>query len=703
MAAGMKNVIPVAAQFGVATEDVFASVTALTAKGLTTKDAMKTLGDSISAVTHPSKDVAALAQRLGLDFSQAALESKGWAGFLEDVRKKTGGNTKILETLFGNEKVARSMGILATTGAQAFNDALAEMGNAINTIDEQFMKATDTPAERWKKAMNKISNAGTSLGTALLPVVERVIGKVSEIADRIAALDFSQIAGVVDAVFAKIESFANVLWGAIQIAWQFRGVIFAVIGVIMLYRTVQLLMVGAAKLFTFWENAKRVASIITAIAFGTQTAALGSLKSGTLGYLIVDKAFQAATKVKTALLTFLTGGTLAQSAATASMAVANGTATASQWLLNAAMNANPIGLVIAAIAALIAIIVILVRNWDRVSAAVKNNVEKVLFFVSLFTGPVGFVVSVIKELFNNWHRVTEAFENGGILAAIKKIGAVILSGILSPVQGLLEILSHIPGLGKLAGKGAEKIAEVRNSLLGEDSNITAKIKMPKIEVPPVEPDLSAYEQKLTSMEIPGLDIPEIDMPEINMPDMNIPGMGKSKLRGVVDISGGARASVIPNLAAGETSGTYTVNSAVSPPGVIDNTSQVLLGIDRTVQAVSAFIKNIDTTATAILNTILQPVTITAIPPALNAPAQRTRTPYRFPVIPDGGQREREEADREDPRNIPPVSREERMAYSLQERRDTVGIEVSAARGSQARIVRRPRSPNIQLTTSGGNV
>jgi hypothetical protein len=49
-----------------------------------------------------------------------------------------------------------------------------------------------------------------------------------------------------------------------------------------------------------------------------------------------------------------------------------------------------------------------------------------------------------------------------------------------------------------------------------------------------------------------------------------------------------------------------------------------------------------------------------------------------------------------------VSREERMAYSLQERRETVGIEVSAAQGSQARIVRRPRSPNIRLTTSGGN-
>jgi TP901 family phage tail tape measure protein len=86
MGTGMRNVIPIAAQYGVAAEDVFASVTALATQGLTTRDAMKTLGDSISAVTHPSKDAATLARRLGLDFSEAAVRSNGWAGFLEDLR-----------------------------------------------------------------------------------------------------------------------------------------------------------------------------------------------------------------------------------------------------------------------------------------------------------------------------------------------------------------------------------------------------------------------------------------------------------------------------------------------------------------------------------------------------------------------------------------------------------------------------------------
>jgi len=43
--------------------------------------------------------------------------------------------------------------------------------------------------------------------------------------------------------------------------------------------------------------------------------------------------------------------------------------TAAQWAWNAAMSANPVGLIVIAIAALIGIIVLLVKNWDDVKAA----------------------------------------------------------------------------------------------------------------------------------------------------------------------------------------------------------------------------------------------------------------------------------------------------------------------------------------------
>lgn len=90
------------------------------------------------------------------------------------------------------------------------------------------------------------------------------------------------------------------------------------------------------------------------IALGTVTAALG-----------VMGAAVAAVKIKEAALTV---ATTAQTIATNAQAVAAKAAAAGQWLLNAAMSANPIGLVIIAITALVAAFAVL---WNK-SEAFRN-------------------------------------------------------------------------------------------------------------------------------------------------------------------------------------------------------------------------------------------------------------------------------------------------------------------------------------------
>ena len=64
----------------------------------------------------------------------------------------------------------------------------------------------------------------------------------------------------------------------------------------------------------------------------------------------------------------LAAGVLAYNAVQAALPAIQAVATAAQWAWNAAMSANPIGLIILAIAALIAIIVLVVQNWDTVKA-----------------------------------------------------------------------------------------------------------------------------------------------------------------------------------------------------------------------------------------------------------------------------------------------------------------------------------------------
>jgi len=127
--------------------------------------------------------------------------------------------------------------------------------------------------------------------------------------------------------------------------------------------------------------------------------------------------------------------------------------TVAQWLWNAAMWANPIGLIVLGVIALIGFIALVIAKWDEWGAA-----------VSLFMGPLGMVISVIQSFRRNWEMVTEAFKTGGILEGIKAIGKVLLDAILMPVQQLLELLAKIPGMGDLAGGGAEKIKALRESM-----------------------------------------------------------------------------------------------------------------------------------------------------------------------------------------------------------------------------------------------
>jgi len=637
MSSGMRYVMPAAASLGVQVEDVLASVTALTASGITTRDAMQSVGQALSAIRNPGRYAEALAQYLGIDFSEAALQSKGFTGFMDEIRRKTGGDMRAMEMLFGNERIARSMSILTTTGAAAFNEALAEMSRATETVATEFARVTDTPAERWRKAINRIQNTGVRLGTALLPIAEQIIGKFSGIADRLSNVDFSRFTTTVDRVFRGIKRLGRMLLGVVKLAWRFRIVIIAIVATLGLYHAALMLAALAVKTSAVWTGIAKTATFAWTLATKGQTAALAKLKVGTIAYKVAQKAFAVAAKI----------------------------ATAAQWLLNIALKANPIGLVITAIGALIAGLVLLARNWDRVTEAVRNNMDRILGIITIFTGPFGIVISIVRELLSNWHRVVEAFEDGGILAAIKKIGRILLSGILAPIQGLLEILSFIPGLGHLAGNGAEKIADLRNSLLGEGSEITARIRRREtdaIETPKIEPDLSSCGKALRELEVPGIGL---DLPDFTMPDINF---DRPRIRGVVDISGGAASPVIPNFSRGDVPGSFTVNQPAAPAvSVQEAIRTAAYGTNNILREILASARAIE----------MATVTITT------------------------GRAEREGADKDNPRNIAPVTREERITHSIQE--NLLTIEVSAAQGTQARIVRVPRSANIQLVNSGSNV
>ena len=127
-------------------------------------------------------------------------------------------------------------------------------------------------------------------------------------------------------------------------------------------------------------------------------------------------------------------------------------ATAAQWAWNAAMTANPIGIVIIAIAALIGILYVLYTHFEEVQEFCASVWESPAAAVIAFiTGPIGMLIYCVAGIIANWETVKEWFsllwENPS--AAIGQFVSFLQSKLGEGItwaqekwEALREVLSH---------------------------------------------------------------------------------------------------------------------------------------------------------------------------------------------------------------------------------------------------------------------
>lgn len=140
--------------------------------------------------------------------------------------------------------------------------------------------------------------------------------------------------------------------------------------------------------------------------------------------------------------------------------------TAAQWLLNAAMNANPISLIIAGIAALIAILVVCYNKFEWFRDAVNAIAQGIAnFFIGAWNA-IGNVASSI------WNGILNLFSMGGkiftgIVDGIGNIFKTIVNALISGINrviripfdvinGILNFIRNISFLGIAPFKGLWK-------------------------------------------------------------------------------------------------------------------------------------------------------------------------------------------------------------------------------------------------------
>ena len=191
----------------------------------------------------------------------------------------------------------------------------------------------------------------------------------------------------------------------------------------------------------------------------TLVGAIAAYKLVMFGAWVYTTAMVAITKVKMAW--------------DAAQAAATGTLTVKQWLLNAAMNANPIGIVIGAIAILVGGIWLLCKNWDLVKRKTmelwkkldEHPLGKVLKFIIKFGNPIGVMINAflfLKDVITqNWDTIKSfamtLWDN--LVGAFNYVKDVIL-GVCDVVGGIFTAIwdGVVKALDKLK-EGFNKVTD----------------------------------------------------------------------------------------------------------------------------------------------------------------------------------------------------------------------------------------------------
>jgi TP901 family phage tail tape measure protein len=200
IAANIGKVAPTAYNAGMSIDELLASVTSLTSQGIATETSMVGLKAALSNVIKPSKQAQDEAKKLGLDFSIAALQGKGWAAFLSEINAATQGDLDALGKLFrSTEALNTVLTLTSENGGQLMAAALSEMKENTSALDDAYATMMDNSAARLTASLNKAKNSAISFFETLAPAIESGADIISTVAEKLAAMDDETKKGVLTA------------------------------------------------------------------------------------------------------------------------------------------------------------------------------------------------------------------------------------------------------------------------------------------------------------------------------------------------------------------------------------------------------------------------------------------------------------------------------------------------------------------------
>jgi len=152
------RIAPIAAGAGVSIDELNAAISAVTATGVPVESTFAGLRQVIASIQKPTGEASKVAEKLGIDFSAAAIKSKGLSGVLEEIVAKGGASADNLSKLFGSVEALTAIQPLLNDELVKFNEALDNQANSQGRAARDAFKATNTIQGQLKRLSSAFTN-----------------------------------------------------------------------------------------------------------------------------------------------------------------------------------------------------------------------------------------------------------------------------------------------------------------------------------------------------------------------------------------------------------------------------------------------------------------------------------------------------------------------------------------------------------------
>lgn len=225
LGADIGRVANTAALVGVGFDEVGASLALMTRKGIGTNEAVTALNQALLAVIKPATEAKETAQRLGIDFSAAAVKAKGLGKFFKDLYDVIGDDAEAIGSLFRNVRSFKTVATTLGAGIEELEGDLEAMTNAAGSGAEAYNKMSESMSHFYETSKQRIINFGILVGEHMLKPLVNYANRQKEANE---TLDTTKVVfkGVEQAVVYLAKAYFSlkaVILGLMSVYAEFAG------------------------------------------------------------------------------------------------------------------------------------------------------------------------------------------------------------------------------------------------------------------------------------------------------------------------------------------------------------------------------------------------------------------------------------------------------------------------------------------------